>query len=91
MHNSHFVKYSSKCSESLILPYDRIMGKFVLGYIKMCLENTCDTCDYEKAFDYGKCYLYWKIYGCVWDTHVQNVLDDVDYFIKKGRRPLLGM
>lgn len=83
MHNKYFIKYSSKCTESAIVPYNRIMRKFVLGYISVCACTENSTCDYKKAFDYSKYYLYWKIYGCTWSDDIQKILYDVDYFMKR--------
>lgn len=88
---NYYVCYSDDIVINSISTYKTIMNKFILKFISNCKKNNVnlkanhtdktntDTKVYKLALIYSKYYLYWKIYGCVYDNDIMNILYDVEF------------
>ena len=85
--NSYYIKYSDKLSINSILSYKNIMNKFIVNYIlKKNIKDIDVDVDvdvdnkniYKDAITYSKYYLYWKIYDCIYDDKIMEVLFEID-------------
>ena len=79
-----YIGYSRDITINLISSYRNIMNKFILKFISdkksdYIGNNKSDL--YLDALIYSKYYLYWKIFGCVYQENIMNLLYDIEYIV----------
>lgn len=77
---NYYITYSNDLTINSISSYKNIMDKFILKFIskkKFDYPNKKDL--YLDAIVYSKYYLYWKIFSCVYQEHIMNILYDIEY------------
>jgi len=78
-----YIGYSRDITINLISSYRNIMNKFILKFISDkksdYIGNKSDL--YLDALIYSKYYLYWKIFGCVYQENIMNLLYDIEYIV----------
>jgi hypothetical protein len=62
----------------------KFISKKKLNYIKNSyIEDNKSPTEYNNlysdAITYSKYYLYWKIFGCVYQNDIMNLLYDIEY------------
>ena len=75
-----YIGYSNDITINSISSYKNIMNKFILKFISDKKINYIDkTILYTDALIYSKYYLYWKIFGCVYQENIMNLLYDIEF------------
>lgn len=78
--NDYYINYSDKLIINSISSYKKIMNKFILSFILKKKINYTNNQDlYTDALIYSRYYLYWKIYSCVYQDDIMNILYDVEF------------
>lgn len=80
LYNYHIIHFQKNTINS-ISSYTNIMNKFILKFISNKKNDYIDCKEnlYLDAIVYSKYYLYWKIYGCVYQESIMNLLYDIEY------------
>lgn len=81
---NNYVYYSNKLIINSIPKYKTIMTKFINAFIK--LKKSTYTNNNELITDaiiYSKYYLYYKTKNCIYDNHIMEIINDLEYFISK--------
>lgn len=77
---NYYIKYSDNLLISSISSYKNIMDKFILKYIEKKKSDYSNNNDlFSDAIIYSKYYLYWKIFSCVYQENIMNVLYDIEF------------
>ncbi len=77
---NYYVDYSEDILISSISSYKNIMNKFILKFISDKKKDYIDNNSlYSDSIIYSKYYLYWKIFGCVYQENIMNILYDIEY------------
>lgn len=82
---NYYISYSNDISINKISSYKKITDKFILKFIleyegdKRYVGNDNKNKLYEDSLIYSKYYLYWKIYGCVYNCNVMEILYNVEF------------
>jgi hypothetical protein len=79
--STHYIGLSPDTTINLISSYKNIRNKFILMYIQKKKSNYTlgNKTLYSDALIYSKYYLYWKIYGCVYNDEIMNILYDIEF------------
>jgi hypothetical protein len=79
---NYYIIYSNNLTINSISSYTNIMNKFILKFIsnkKLYYINKDEL--YSDALLYAKYYLYWKIFSCVYQENIMNILYDIEYIV----------
>ena len=77
---NYYITYSNDLTINSISSYKNIMDKFILKFISKKKFDYLNKKDlYFDAIVYSKYYLYWKIFSCVYQEHIMNILYDIEY------------
>jgi len=76
---NYYICYSKSITINSISSYKIIMNKFILKFIydKKSEYNNNDL--YYNAIIYSKYYLYWKIFNCIYQDDIMNILYDIEF------------
>jgi len=78
--DNYYITYSNNSIINSISSYKNIMNKFILKFISKKKINYSSKHElYSDAILYSKYYLYWKIFACVYQEDIMNILYDVEY------------
>lgn len=79
--DNYYISYSDNLTIYSISPYKNIMNKFILKFIlkKKSDYNLNKQELYSDAIIYSKYYLYWKIFSCVYQKDIMDILYDIEY------------
>ena len=82
---NNYIHFSSKLIINSIANYKNIMTKFINVFIKI---NKYKYPDNKKlvsdAIIYSKYYLYYKTKNCIYMDEIMEIINDVDYHLKKS-------
>ena len=76
---NYYIHYSENLQINSIYEYKNIMSKFIIKYIEKNKINYTKNNIYLDASMYSKYYLYWKIYNCIYDDSIMNILYETEY------------
>jgi hypothetical protein len=77
---NYYITHSNTLTINSISSYKNIMNKFILKFISEKKSNYSNLQDlYSDALVYSKYYLYWKIFSCVYQENIMNILYDIEY------------
>lgn len=80
-----FVNYSSELIIYSIPNYTTIMSKFINKYIDIYHDfnniYSIYTEHAKNAIIYSKYYLYYKIYNCVYEDNVMNIIFNIEHHL----------
>jgi hypothetical protein len=82
---NNYIHFSSKLIINSIANYKNIMTKFINVFIKINKYNYTDNKKLvSDAIIYSKYYLYYKTKNCIYMDEIMDIINDVDYHIKKS-------
>jgi hypothetical protein len=74
-----YIHFNKKLEINTIYSYKIIMKKFINIYIKKNDNNYSDKkLLINDAILYSKYYLYYKIFNCVYDENIMNIIYDIE-------------
>ena len=74
-----YINFNKKLEINTIYSYKIIMKKFINVYIKKNDNNYSDKkLLINDAILYSKYYLYYKIFNCVYDENIMNIIYDIE-------------
>ncbi len=74
-----YINFNKKLEINTIYSYKIIMKKFINVYIKKNDNNYSDKkLLINDAILYSKYYLYYKIFNCVYDDNIMNIIYDIE-------------
>ena len=75
-----YINFNKKLEINTIYSYKIIMSKFINKYIE---QNDINYLNKQllinDAILYSKYYLYYKIFNCVYDETIMNILYDIEF------------
>ena len=75
-----YINFNKKLEINTIYSYKIIMNKFINKYIE---KNDINYLNKQllinDAILYSKYYLYYKIFNCVYDETIMNILYDIEF------------
>jgi hypothetical protein len=75
-----YINFNKKLEINTIYSYKIIMNKFINKYIE---QNDINYLNKQllinDAILYSKYYLYYKIFNCVYDETIMNILYDIEF------------
>jgi hypothetical protein len=75
-----YINFNKKLEINTIYSYKIIMNKFINKYIE---QNNINYLNKQllinDAILYSKYYLYYKIFNCVYDETIMNILYDIEF------------
>jgi hypothetical protein len=75
-----YVKFNNKLEINTIYSYTIIMKIFINKYIKGNINNYSDKkLLINDAILYSKYYLYYKIFNCIYDDFIMNIIYNTDH------------
>ena len=75
-----YVKFNNKLEINTIYSYKNIMKIFINKYIKGNINNYSDKkLLINDAILYSKYYLYYKIFNCIYDDFIMNIIYNTDH------------
>jgi hypothetical protein len=73
-----YIKFNSRLEINTIYSYKIIMKIFINKYIKKNIYNNLQkNILINDAILYSKYYLYYKIFNCIYDEQIMNILYDI--------------
>lgn len=75
-----YINFNKKLEINTIYSYRIIMNKFINKYIEQNDNNYLNKqLLINDAILYSKYYLYYKIFNCVYDETIMNILYDIEF------------
>ena len=75
-----YINFNKKLEINTIYSYKIIMNKFINKYIE---QNNINYLNKQllinDAILYSKYYLYYKIFNCIYDEKIMNILYDIEF------------
>ncbi len=75
-----YINFNKKLEINTIYSYKIIMNKFINKYIE---KNDINYLNKQllinDAILYSKYYLYYKIFNCIYDEKIMNILYDIEF------------
>lgn len=79
---NYYITYSNDLTINSISSYKNIMNKFIIKFIsKKKFDYVNKNELYSDALIYAKYYLYWKIFSCIYQENIMNILYDIEFII----------
>jgi hypothetical protein len=74
-----YIKFNNKLEINTIYSYKIIMKKFVIKYFKKNNNNYSNKkLLLNDAILYSKYYLYYKIFNCIYNDFIMNIIYDIE-------------
>ena len=75
-----YINFNKKLEINTIYSYKIIMNKFINKYIEKNDNNYLNKqLLINDAILYSKYYLYYKIFNCIYDEKIMNILYDIEF------------
>ena len=75
-----YINFNKKLEINTIYSYKIIMKKFINKYIEKNENNYLNKqLLINDAILYSKYYLYYKIFNCVYDEKIMNIIYDIEF------------
>jgi hypothetical protein len=74
-----YIKFNNKLEINVIYSYKIIMKIFINKYVKKNINNYLDKkLLLNNAILYSKYYLYYKIFNCIYDEFIMDIIYDIE-------------